>query len=108
MIDPTKEPLIPIGRVPKLSWLRRLHRRATGENPRDIHLSTVYRWCTRGIRGVRLEYVQVGGVRATSEAAVVRFFETLTAQGRAEQGLQKDKVTKDLSAVERQLDAAGI
>ena len=45
---------------------------------RKAHISKLYRWATIGCRGVRLEYVQCGGTRCTSRAALARFFERLT------------------------------
>jgi len=72
MFDPTKEPLIPLCRVPTLSWIP--HRR----RGRPLHPSTVFRWA-RGVRGVRLEVVRLGGTLCTSECALVRFFEAMSA-----------------------------
>jgi len=39
--------------------------------------AALYRWCRRGINGVRLEYVRVGGTLATSREALRRFFAAL-------------------------------
>ena len=36
--------------------------------------STLYRWCRRGINGVRLEYIRIGRNMATSREALDRFF----------------------------------
>ena len=49
---------------------------ATGRRP---HLSTVLRWCTRGVRGIQLESWMVGGRRLTSVQAVRRFVDAQTA-----------------------------
>lgn len=49
-------------------------------NGRSVATSTVYRWATRGIDGIRLETIQAGGVLCTSKPAVDRFFTRLTAQ----------------------------
>ncbi len=43
-----------------------------------VNPSTVWRWATRGIRGVRLETVKVGGAAMTSKAALNRFFAKLS------------------------------
>lgn len=40
-----------------------------------VAVSTVWRWATRGIRGVRLEIVRVGGVTYTTAAAIRDFVE---------------------------------
>ncbi|QDT74466.1 DUF1580 domain-containing protein [Lacipirellula limnantheis] len=39
----------------------------------DVAVSTVWRWCTRGIRRIRLESMNVGGRRYTSMEAFERF-----------------------------------
>lgn len=39
---------------------------------------TINRWATRGIRGIRLEYVKCGGTAITSKEALERFFVKLT------------------------------
>jgi hypothetical protein len=44
--------------------------RTGGRRP---NISTLHRWATRGVRGVRLETVAVGHVRYTSIEAVRRF-----------------------------------
>lgn len=44
-----------------------------------VNVSTLYRWSLSGVRGVRLETIQVGGTRCTSFEALQRFFDRLTA-----------------------------
>ncbi|MBL9162070.1 MAG: DUF1580 domain-containing protein [Planctomycetaceae bacterium] len=39
----------------------------------DVSLSTVWRWCTRGVRHIRLESMNVGGRRYTTTEAFQRF-----------------------------------
>src|SRR5438874_30499 len=56
---------------------RNLPRRRRGRRP---HVSTFYRWATRGLRGVRLETLRVGTTMCTSLEAVQRFFDALTHQ----------------------------
>jgi hypothetical protein len=46
---------------------------------RRLSIPSVYRWSTRGIRGVVLETVQIGGTRYTSMEAFQRFTNALTA-----------------------------
>lgn len=55
---------------------RLLPRRRAGRKP---HVSTCYRWATRGLRGICLETIQVGGTTCTSREALQRFFERLQA-----------------------------
>lgn len=135
MIDLTREMPIPLSQVPKLPWLRRLRENmdlseydqsdeplgriepaTVGENPvlkehgrrRRLHIATIHRWCTRGLRGRRLEYVQLGGTRVTTEAALQRFFASLT-DGREDLPEQPDQQQRqELDRIARQLDAAGL
>jgi len=67
MIDIANEHLIPVRDVP-----RRLPRRPNGKT---VHISAVYRWIQRGVRGVRLEAIRIGGTAYTSEEALQRFGE---------------------------------
>jgi hypothetical protein len=46
---------------------------------RNICLRTITRWGTRGIRGVKLELVRVGGRFYTSAAAIDRFLNAINA-----------------------------
>jgi hypothetical protein len=67
------ETLIPLAEVTsRLTWLPR----RGGKAPT---LQTLYAWCNRGLDGTRLEWVQAGNGRCTSEAALRRFFNRLTA-----------------------------
>lgn len=65
MIDLSNEQLIHIRNVPKL-----LPKRPNGKR---VHISAVYRWIQRGICGVRLEVVKIGGSTYTSVEALQRF-----------------------------------
>lgn len=65
MIDIASESLIPLHEVPQ-----RLPPRPSG---RPIHMSTVYRWIQRGVRGTRLESIRIGGTTYTSIEALQRF-----------------------------------
>jgi len=53
----------------------RLPKRRAGKKP---HVATLYRWASRGLRGVKLEMLQVGGTTCTSVEALQRFFDALT------------------------------
>jgi hypothetical protein len=44
---------------------------------RRPHYSTLYTWTTKGLRGVRLESVRVGGSIVTSRESLDRFFARL-------------------------------
>lgn len=47
-------------------------------NGKRLHISAVYRWTMRGVKGVRLETVKLGGSTYTSREALQRFSERLT------------------------------
>ena len=74
MIDLAKEKLIRLSDVPEL-----LPPRANGKR---VHVSAVYRWVSRGVRGVRLESVTIGGTTYTSLEALQRHADRLS-EGRA-------------------------
>ncbi len=46
---------------------------------RHPSVATLWRWCRRGIKGVRLEYIRVGRTIITSKEAIARFFEAMAA-----------------------------
>lgn len=48
--------------------------RVNGKRPA---VSTLWRWCRKGLRGVRLDYIRVGRKIATSREALNRFFTAL-------------------------------
>lgn len=48
---------------------------------RQVSPTTVWRWATRGVRGVRLECIRVGRRMCTSRAALFRFFHRLADVG---------------------------
>jgi hypothetical protein len=45
---------------------------------KKVHFSTVFRWVTKGVRGVRLEAVRLGNRWLTSAEALQRFVERLS------------------------------
>lgn len=49
-----------------------------------LNVATIYRWASRGIAGIQLETILVGGNRFTSAQALNRFFtqSTLAKQGK--------------------------
>lgn len=73
MIDLQLEKLIALREAP-----HHLPRRPNGKR---VHISACYRWISRGVRGVRLESVQVGGTRYTSLEALQRFADGLGSPG---------------------------
>src|SRR5262245_24769943 len=100
-IDLTKEELLSLREAARLLPARR-----KGKKP---HVSCLYRWTTAGCRGVRLDFVNVGGTRCTSREALARFIERLSAANGTGQGGQTPcGRRRDLAQVERELDQKGI
>ncbi len=81
-IDIAKEELITFAQA-----AAHLPRRRRG---RKAAVSTMHRWATRGLHGVMLEYVQAGGTKCTSMAAIQRFFEGLAAANHPASALTTD------------------
>jgi hypothetical protein len=58
-----------------------------GRNPgKNPSLSTLYRWTSKGLRGIRLESGMQGGATLTSKEAMDRFFQALNLQREQELG----------------------
>ena len=79
--------------------------------PGRPHVSTIWRWHTRGIRGIRLETVVVGGRRFTSRESLQRFAEATTAAADGAPvsvpAVGDKGCARSPACVERMLDAAG-
>jgi hypothetical protein len=79
---------------------------------RGIHVATLWRWACRGVRGVRLETVLIGGIRQTSRQALQRFIErtTAAANGEAVPPAPTSSASRReaIEAAERELAAEGI
>ncbi len=69
-IDATKEDILPL-RVAARRWLPK---RPSG---RRLSYNSIYRWAKKGLRGVKLETVCVGGTIYTSREALARFYARL-------------------------------
>lgn len=68
-IDINSEELVLVREVPGL---------LPKKNGRKKHLASIYRWLSRGLVGVRLESVYIGGEQYTSKQALDRFFYAVT------------------------------
>jgi hypothetical protein len=101
MIDLRTETVMSFAQAARL-----LPRRRTGKKP---HVATLYRWAQRGCRGVRLEFIQVGGTRCTSGEALQRFCDALSrpAASPPADGLSPSRL-RHLAEVDRELDEEGI
>ncbi len=86
--------------LPLAEAARRLPRLRAG---RPVSPATLWRWKSRGVRGVKLETLTVGGTCCTSLEALQRFCAALN--GRAAQAPAPQLADP---AVEQQLDAIGI
>jgi len=69
MIDIQSEEVVSLTEAARSKYLPR---RREGKRP---HVATLFRWASRGVRGVVLETIQCGGTRCTSVEALQRFFE---------------------------------
>jgi hypothetical protein len=107
-IDIRSEEIFSLTAATKLPCFR--NRRAG----KRINVSTLWRWATTGVRGVKLETIMAGGTRATSLEAIERFFEELTLQADGGQvpAPQPPSLTaarrKEIEAAEQRLTKAGI
>jgi Protein of unknown function (DUF1580) len=72
-------------------------------NRRPVHVSTIWRWAFRGVKGICLETTMLGGVRVTSLEALRRFFAAINKKG-------PDRVnaTTTRASVESELDELGL
>ncbi|MGC8553533.1 MAG: DUF1580 domain-containing protein [Phycisphaerae bacterium] len=78
----------------------------TGE---PMHIATIHRWVSAGIRGVRLEVVRCGGALCTSREAVERFFSALSAtDAPAHAPSTPARRERRVSRAQRECAAAGI
>jgi hypothetical protein len=48
---------------------------------KQTHPSTLYRWCTKGCRGVLLAHTRLGSRLCTTPAALNEFAQSITAAG---------------------------
>jgi hypothetical protein len=99
MIDLSTETTFPLGELP---------RHVPARNGRRMHLSTGFRWASRGIRGVRLETIRVGGLLVTSVEALQRWCEQLTAEDGDPAPHTSAQRERAAEAAEVQLDKIGI
>jgi hypothetical protein len=68
--------------------------------PTRPHFATVWRWAMKGVRGVTLDTVLVGGQRYTTEESIKKFLAALN--GRPIES--RSSRAKQLAAVDSELD----
>lgn len=95
MVDIFNETTFPVANAPK-------------HIPTRPHVATVWRWIQRGCRGVKLESVLVGGVRYTSQEALGRFFQAVTAAADRQSVTNSDARERAIAKAEMELDEDGI
>lgn len=98
MIDIQTETIVPVCKIPSHA-------------PGRPHIATCWRWINRGVRGVKLETVLIGGRRFTSLEALQRFVERTTAAADGASTVTALTPSAQRNAHERachELDAAGI
>jgi len=100
MIDLTTEQVVSLSEATK-----KLPRRRGGKRP---HVATLYRWAVRGVRGIKLETLRVGGTLCTSLEALQRFCERCTDPSIATRPSTTKARERDIAKAERELEAAGI
>ena len=78
--------------------------------PGRPNIATLWRWRTHGVRGVKLETILVGGRRYTSQEALERFSERITAAANGEPASRRTNRQRKaaIGQAERELNAAGI
>jgi len=93
MIDITSANIIPLCEVP--------NHLPTRPNGKKIHISAVYRWISRGVRGICLEVIRIGGRTYTSTEALQQFADRQTKSG--QQTSENQNTTKSR---QKQIDQA--
>jgi hypothetical protein len=77
--------------------------------PGRPNVSTLHRWRFRGLSGVKLAVIYVGGRVYVSRAALDRFFEAVNAAKSGQTAPQRTDKQRDraVAAAERELQEAG-
>jgi hypothetical protein len=77
-----------------------------------INVSTLWRWTTTGVRGIKLDSVMAGGSRATSLEAIERFFAALTQAAEHRPIASPSRLTRQrreqIAAAEQRLARRGV
>ena len=99
MIQTSIETLIPINQVP-------VHlEKITGKRP---HIASIYRWIQKGIAGVQLETLIIGGTRLTSTEALDRFFQESTKAKESQKQKSRQSANSRYRSFEKQAENLGI
>jgi hypothetical protein len=78
--------------------------------PGRVHVSSLWRWARRGIKGVKLESIAIGGRRFTSIESLQRFADQLSEIDSKHQSSLTDAGVRErrLEAVEQELRDLGL
>jgi hypothetical protein len=78
--------------------------------PGKLHVSTLHRWRLRGVRGIKLKTVMIGGRRFVAKSALEEFIAATTAAKEKEPSMSataSSKRTKDIQHAARSLAQQG-
>ena len=100
MVDLTSEEIVTLREV-----VRILPRQPNGK---ALHISTLYRWCSRGLRGVQLESLRLGGRVVTSIEALQRFAERCSTAESTAGSSTTQRRKREIERAEAALNKAGI
>jgi hypothetical protein len=101
MFDPSEERPIPLSKAARLPLMPM-------RDDKPPHPTTLLRWCLHGIRGVKLESMNCGGMRCTSEQSIRRFFERLSTPFANTTTPTPSQRRKSIERAEKVLQLAGI
>ncbi|MEX2288269.1 MAG: DUF1580 domain-containing protein [Planctomycetaceae bacterium] len=90
-----------------LLWETRISLAEAGRLAGNVNPATIWRWRTKGVKGVKLETFAIGGRQYTTREALERFITGVTAAKEAIYGEIADAEARSEST-ERQLRAAGL
>ncbi|MCR9115793.1 MAG: DUF1580 domain-containing protein [bacterium] len=76
--------------------------------PGRPHISTLHRWRIRGLKGVKLQTILVGGRRYVSKDELLRFVNQLSDETSTTAGRRTPSRQRQIEAANRACDKAGI
>lgn len=101
--------MIEISEEHLLSLREASRRLPSARSGKSVHVSTLYRWTTRGVRGVRLETVRIGGTVFTSQEALQRFAAKLSSADEPNlRNTDSNERSAPTAAAEEQLRGLGL
>jgi hypothetical protein len=105
-VESESSDLLPLSSVPNLKWLPRRRRGA------KLSYTCLWRWATRGVAGVVLQTVRVGGTPCTTESDLRQFFAEVAAAKRGGKQVQTIRTparrAREIEAARQQLARVSI